>query len=55
MRRAEPTPRRDNGAAAAARWHASVRRGYLRLAERGATDYLLIPYRLHWKAWSAYR
>lgn len=48
-------PRRDNGAAAAARWHASVRRAYLKLAGSSATDYVLIQCRLHWKAWSAYR
>lgn len=48
-------PRRDNGAAAAARWHASVWRAYLRLAERSAADYALIQCRLHWKAWSTYR
>jgi len=48
-------PRRDNGAAAAARWHASIRRAYLRLAERGAADYVLSLRHLHRKAWSAYR
>jgi len=55
MRRAEPVPRRDNGAAVAARWHASLRRAYFRLAERSAADYAASQCRLHWKARAAYR
>jgi len=55
MRRAESAPRRGSHLAAATRWHISVRRAYLKLAERGAADYALIQCRMHWKTWSTYR
>jgi hypothetical protein len=54
MRRTEPAPWRD-ACAAAARWHASVMRAYLRLAGRSVGDYAHIQCRVHWKTWSLHR
>jgi hypothetical protein len=55
MRRVDPTVGRANTVASAARWHATLRHAYLRLAEKSALEYLSVQWRLHRKAWSHYR
>jgi hypothetical protein len=52
MRRVDPPVDRTNTVAAAARWHATLRRAYLRLAEKSTLEYLSVQCRLHRKAWS---
>jgi hypothetical protein len=52
MRRADLPAPRARPLPAVARWHATLRYAYLRLAEKHAPEYPSIQCRMHWKAWS---
>jgi len=52
MQRVDPRANCAKTLSAATRWHATLRRAYLSLAEKSAREYSSVQSRMHWKAWS---